>query len=169
MEPHCTELLVVPACPPTTDYIQGVGRQYAILISVSDSRTKREMWSLLTTTGRHLWILSARRSSQPLAENMFVVSLDSSAHSLHIAGMAVVVLLQLHFVSHRTTHYGATGWGWGTLGLSLLPPNSGFYNSQISNNYSPIMSWHLSVNCRLFVVYYCVLPLCRTMFYKNSN
>ena len=43
VEPDCTELLVVPACPPTTDYIQGVGTQYAILISVSDSRTKREM------------------------------------------------------------------------------------------------------------------------------
>ena len=51
--------------------------------SVSDTDTAR--WALLTTTGRHLLIFSARPSSAPLPEKMLTVSGISWAQRRHRA------------------------------------------------------------------------------------
>ena len=51
--------------------------------SVSDTDTAR--WALLTTTGRHLLIFSARPSSAPLPEKMLTVSGVSWAQRRHRA------------------------------------------------------------------------------------
>ena len=53
--------------------------------SVSDTDTAR--WALLTTTGRHLLIFSARPSSAPLPEKMLTVSGVSSAQRRHRAAV----------------------------------------------------------------------------------
>ena len=73
--------------------LQGVGTQYAILISVNTPTQLR--LEILTTTGRHLWILSASLSSHPFVEKMLMVSLESSAHSRHRAVISVGRVEQL--------------------------------------------------------------------------